>query len=54
MDKVLKELKKTLREYRSEYADWESEELRDYGNCEGWIEALKYSIILIEKELNGN
>ena len=54
MDKVLEQLRETFREYRSEYRDWEGEELREYGNCEGWIEALKYSINLIEKEINGN
>jgi len=50
MDKVLDQLRETLREYRSIYAEF-GEQLIDYENCEGWIEALKYSINLIEKEL---
>ena len=54
MDKVLDQLRETLREYRSEYADWTGGDLADFGNLEGWIEALKYSINLIEKELDGN
>ena len=54
MDKVLNQLRETLREYRSIYAEFGKEQLLDYENCEGWIEALKYSINLIEKELNGN
>ena len=54
MDKVLDQLRETQKEHQEIFDDWTGGDLGDYGNCEGWIEALEYSINLIKKELDGN
>lgn len=50
-NEVVNQLKEKLKEYRSEYADWTGGDLADFGNLEGWVEALEYSISLIEKDI---
>jgi len=53
MDKVLDQLREIQKELQEIFDDWTGGDLADFGNLEGWIEALEYSINLIEKELNG-